>query len=102
PSTVSGPEAAMHPGVGGDPGLSQSLDTLAHALPTVDGSSVANAGTLASSQTVRAAHSLLDPSWLAAGALARAEGQEPLPRPVRCRGCRRELEQPKKFCGYCG
>jgi hypothetical protein len=44
----------------------------------------------------------LGPSWLGAGALAKAPVSDPLPRIVRCPACDKALTTSGRFCGYCG
>jgi hypothetical protein len=87
--------------LGPDASLNESLETLARSLPAVDGSALADAGNLTVQEGVQALGSV-EPSWLGAGALAKAASDVPLPRAVRCPACDRPLEKPNRFCGYCG
>jgi hypothetical protein len=101
PPMSAGPSAPLNGGLGADAGLGVSLDNLAHALPPSDGGALAGAGAAPPGDVVQAVGSF-QPSWLGAGALARAATLPPLPREVRCPGCDRVLARPHRFCGYCG
>jgi hypothetical protein len=99
--TTGGSEGVVQASLGVDPGLSQSLDELARALPPVDGATVAGGG-VTSPEPVGTVAGGFGPAWLAAGALARATLPDPLPRVVRCPACDRPFTSPGRFCGYCG
>ena len=107
-SALSG-DPSLSSGVGGGSGLgggaaelSESLDALARSLSEVNGSAVADAGTTAAPEGMTSAASGFGPSWLGAGALARAPHAEPLPKAFHCPACQRTLTYGHRFCGYCG
>jgi hypothetical protein len=101
------PDGGLSSGPGVDAGLSESLEALARSLPPTHGVGTANAG---SEAAVDPSHSTLrgfEPSWLGAGALARAPRPElpaalPSARTFSCSACGRQLTYGHRFCGYCG
>ena len=90
-------------GVAGQAELAESLETIARTLSSPDASGLNQVEATASAagdQTV--AESGFGPSWLGAGALARAPRLDPLPKTFRCPACHKPLVYGHRFCGYCG
>ena len=102
PSTPGVQDVALHGSSGGEADLAESLETLAKAVSSLDGGTVADAGMTTAPGDPTMAASGFDPSWLGAGALARAPRLDPLPKSFRCPQCRRPLVYGHRFCGYCG
>jgi len=102
PSTPGPQDVALQGTSAGEADLAERLDNLARSIPSGDGANVADAGTTAASEHTASSAAGFEPSWLEAGALARAPRQHPLPRAFRCPRCRRPLVYGHRFCGYCG
>jgi hypothetical protein len=102
PSTPGPQDVALQSTSGGEADLAERLDNLARSISSVEGANVADAGTTAASDRAASSATGFEPSWLGAGALARAPRQDPVPRTFRCPQCRRPLVYGHRFCGYCG
>ena len=86
-------------GAGGE--LAERLEKLARTISSSAGA-MADVGAETAPSEAKGAASGFEPSWLGAGALARAPRQDPLPKSFRCPACRRSLVYGHRFCGYCG
>jgi hypothetical protein len=87
---------------GAEADLADSLDALARSVSSGAVVPPVDAGATAAADGATMASPAFDPAWLSAGALARADHQEPLPRVFRCPACRKRLVYGHRFCGYCG
>jgi hypothetical protein len=93
---------ALQNAAGPEGKLAERLETLARTLSSADGTGVADAWDESAPPRSTVGAGGLEPSWLGAGALARAPRQDPLPKTFRCPACRRSLVYGHRFCGYCG
>ena len=102
PQTPAQPDIAFQGATGSESALAESLDRLARALPHADGAGPASFGTVTAPEGAAPSAGAFGPSWLGAGALARAP-QTPLPpKTFFCPSCTRTLGYGHRYCGYCG